>query len=609
MSLVGNLEDLGFGDILQIISLSRKSGVFLVHEDTRKAKILFRSGQIIAAFTNFERQDLCGRLLASGGADEAIVSDAVNAFRAHAGKVSIADCLVEAGAARKAVDQEVRSEIERSVIAIFGWEDGEFSFELKDIEEDLQRVRANPYRLLLESGINPQFLAMEGTRLRDEARRRGKNPPAAEPPVPGAAAGTAVPETAAPPAAEKPVEAPAAKPAPEPRRLERGEDRSAHAPEEEKEAEASDRPPIVLVDDDPRFLEMVKAALVEKGHRVECFEDGGAAIGWLDGGGAERGPLCVVSDLIMPRTDGEGILGGLELLERVRADHRALPFVLFSDHPHDEADQKARLLDVDFVLAKPRSGEISAGEASRSLDNFLAALDPILASFLRHRGQAEETAPAAPPDPGEGPVVDLRQALLTDLTDLEEAGEGFRLAEPGPKGTTPGLTMLRSMLCELSNPIAGGQISLLVLRFAAEVMNRAAIFLAGADEVLGLGQFGMTTPDGKPDRQVRSIRIPLGAPSVFHDVVKKRSVLRGPLEENLWNGRLIDSLGGTWPLDAFVAPIVAGEKVVAVLYGDDLPEQKKVENTEALEIFLTQAGVAFEKAILERRIRELNVGP
>jgi hypothetical protein len=39
-----------------------------------------------------------------------------------------------------------------------------------------------------------------------------------------------------------------------------------------------------------------------------------------------------------------------------------------------------------------------------------------------------------------------------------------------------------------------------------------------------------------------------------------------------------------------------------VLYGDNLPDEKPIGDTESLEIFLSQAGMAMEKALLERRI-------
>ena len=50
MSLVGSLEDLGLGDILQVISLSRKSGVLLLRTDLGNGRIIFRDGLIRGAF-------------------------------------------------------------------------------------------------------------------------------------------------------------------------------------------------------------------------------------------------------------------------------------------------------------------------------------------------------------------------------------------------------------------------------------------------------------------------------------------------------------------------------------------------------------------------------
>jgi hypothetical protein len=48
--------------------------------------------------------------------------------------------------------------------------------------------------------------------------------------------------------------------------------------------------------------------------------------------------------------------------------------------------------------------------------------------------------------------------------------------------------------------------------------------------------------------------------------------------------------------------LISEGRVVAILYGDNLPEQTPVGDTEALEIFLSQAGLAMEKALLERRL-------
>ena len=66
MSLVGNLEDLGLGEILQIVSLSRKSGVLSLDSSGRTGKVTFLNGQVIRATTSASRVNL-GDLLVRFG--------------------------------------------------------------------------------------------------------------------------------------------------------------------------------------------------------------------------------------------------------------------------------------------------------------------------------------------------------------------------------------------------------------------------------------------------------------------------------------------------------------------------------------------------------------
>jgi CheY-like chemotaxis protein len=641
MSLAGNLGDLGFGEILQIVSLSRKSGVFLVHQGAQKAKIIFRDGQILAAFTNFERQDLCQRLLEQGEVSAELLDTARRRFRSRGGGASIADCLLEAGAPRDRLEAVSRAEIEGVVLRIFAWEEGDFSFELKEIGDDLSRARANPYRLVLQEGINPQFLAMEGTRLADEARRGSSRPqegPAPKHAHAGAEGGEATEDglAEAPAVVSEAEEGPTsvAQPGEEEIAIREPEGPTSASiadevsegpsleplPGSEEPAEVgptAGRAPVILVDDEERFLDLVREALEARGYSVETFQEGGVAAERIDALVEEGGVLGVVSDLIMPRADGEGLLGGIELLERVRKRHRKLPFVLVSDHRHEEAEARARRLDVDFTLAKPHLSGLTGAQENTALKEFLSVLDPILASFKQpyprdrapeapDASEGEAAARADPQVPEAERMIDLRRALLSELGDPDQDLSPDLPDVSGAEKGSREILILRSMLCELSNPTAGGQITLLILRFAAELLNRAVLFMASESEVVGLGQFGVDLGARCPDRHIREIRIPLDQPSVFYDVVRKRSVLCGPLDSSPLNAHLIEHLGGEDPGECFVAPIIANEKVIAVLYGDNLPSRGSIAHTEALEIFLTQAGLAFEKAILERRIKEMS---
>ena len=50
----------------------------------------------------------------------------------------------------------------------------------------------------------------------------------------------------------------------------------------------------------------------------------------------------LVIDLIMPRRDGSGVLGGLELLEEIRSKYPDFQVLVMSDHPNQEAEQSVR---------------------------------------------------------------------------------------------------------------------------------------------------------------------------------------------------------------------------------------------------------------------------
>ena len=67
---------------------------------------------------------------------------------------------------------------------------------------------------------------------------------------------------------------------------------------------------------------------------------------------------------------------------------------------------------------------------------------------------------------------------------------------------------------------------------------------------------------------------------------------------------LVHLLGDAEPSQAYVAPLESGGRVVALLYADNLPEDGPLQGTEALEVVLHEAGLALDRAALERQLAE-----
>jgi hypothetical protein len=167
------------------------------------------------------------------------------------------------------------------------------------------------------------------------------------------------------------------------------------------------------------------------------------------------------------------------------------------------------------------------------------------------------------------------------------------------------LALLTAMIEELSGPSSSSEITLLVLRFASEVMNRAVVFLVRKEDIIGLGQFGISLKDESADEKIRDVRIPLSERSSFKEVIEKKASYKGALSHDKWHQYFIDQVGGGWPKEVFLLPLLNGTKVIALLYGDNLPHQTPIQETEGLEAFVKVAGFAFGKAMLERRLQEV----
>lgn len=207
----------------------------------------------------------------------------------------------------------------------------------------------------------------------------------------------------------------------------------------------------------------------------------------------------------------------------------------------------------------------------------------------------------------EGVVIPQKPFLKFEPMEEKIESEGWTEEDffVGEKGDRNTLSSLKAMVTELRFPSAASEITLLILRYASDVVNRGVLFMVKKDEIVGLGQFGIDIKDVSPDQKVRNIRIPTGEPSIFSIVLENRQTYKGEMEDDKWNNYLISEIGGVKPFEVFVIPLISEEKIIAVLYGDNLPEMKPIGDIEGLEIFINQAGLAMEKALLERKILEL----
>ena len=206
-----------------------------------------------------------------------------------------------------------------------------------------------------------------------------------------------------------------------------------------------------------------------------------------------------------------------------------------------------------------------------------------------------QAAPPAPV-PGSPAPFDLGKELRQELNDERPLG--------AESDSDKGLSLLHSMTEELNNPDLPSDVLLLVLRFAAEFLNRAVVFMVHDATVSGAGQFGINGDTISGDEKVRAIMFSVDIDSMFRAPCRTARATTFKPEPTPVNRLIFDQLGGIIPDEVFIGPIVSRSRVIGFLYGDNLPENKRIGRTESLEIFLSQAGVALEKILLERRLQE-----
>jgi len=586
MSLVGNLEDLSLPDILQIVSLSRKSGILMLEREGQQGKIIIRQGKVIQTISPRQGKTLGELLTARGLLRPDDLKKALEIQRSGESRELLGGILVQLRLIDEAaLEKVVTEQIEDAIVFFLSWREGTFSFELAEIK-GRGEFSVDPQAFILERGIDTQWLVLEGTRMIDErSRDRGTDPAPSEDP------------------ADLATEA------------------SFAGIEDEA---ASGGRVLIFVDDDPLFREMARDYLGRRGFRVVICDTGAACLAAVDREAARGVPSVVAADIVMPTMDNKGFLGGLELLEKLRRAHPEVPVVAVTAYPDENVKVQVLELGGQFLL-KPGAGDVGGadsffanlaallGEGNVSGNSPPSAAAPPAPALSLPAQTPASATPAAlePTTPPPAPEPVRAGASRSDRERAIVALAATRAALARQESTVAAAALapaeaalLREMLEELQNPRATSEIGLLILRFAAELLNRAVLFVVKDGKAIGLGGFGVEVAGGPDRRGIRRFAIPLDEPSLLQSVVRLRASVQGPLAPCAWNQALLDQLGGKIPADAVALPLVSGGRVRVILYGDNLPEPLPATGIRALELFLFQAGLTLEKVLLEKKIHE-----
>jgi len=632
MSLVGRLEDLSLGEILQIVSLSKRSGLLRLEAPGGKASLYIRAGKVIYAATSEEKEGVLS-LLAENGLIEMDQLESLREKLESAPSPQEFRGLLEdrTGISNDSFQKVLKTRVEELTYSLFIWEEGTFSFQLIE-DESTHPLLSKVAPFFLDEGIGAQFLVMEGARRKDEMMRdasldgsRDRSPMV----DPGTVLGDDWEDEFEQHLTGSTGEV------------------EEKAPEEDLEDEVKE---FIIPETLPQLPGLLSNKVVTAGLQAPLVVEitGGFIREGIDllvhDNGADAlskiqelrqqglDPYLLVDLEATGITDGRA-LGGLEVVSTMWDFGFHLPVGLVCRR-EVQGELRAKLQMVTGLTVFPMSEPLDKSGVRQILETISGSVGSlpvppeetgeiptpdVLTPVVLEEGQhptdvplesPEDQAPDVkqverPMDQGEE-YYDIEQEFSEELGEIDLPFDGWEEAQSPPQEASldPHMARLSSYVNELNRQDISGEITLLALRFASAFVNRAILFLIRKNDIKGLGQFGVDLgQDLNADSVVRSLNLPLEESSIFQRVAQRQQSYKGPPTDSATEKALFEALGRGVPGEIFLGPIVSMGKVAVLLYGDDFPLCDGLQPTHTLDIFLSHVGLALDRAFLEMKLK------
>jgi hypothetical protein len=550
MALSGSLEDISIVDVLQILGMAGKNGVLHLDREDQKAQIAFSDGRVVAITAHPRLSFLTDILIERGHLTQDKLLQALEKQRDQGARhIPLGSTLLEIGAITVShIEDAVAQSILAAIGEIAAWADGEFWFEPGGMKPPVDPLFI-PETVTIDVSISPQELLLEAARIHDEAmeQRRRQEPAEDEESEEEAAAPEAAEEAAAEPEPELPLG---------------GEDLSELT---EEDVMADLNPPAILLSPDPELGGTLIVILKEREitlHPARTFEDARYLLVRLAG----RHPLLVIDTDMITADLARGQQGIHSVLQQ-RRESGNIPILTFG------SGKNPRLL----------AGVLSAG----------------VVTHVPRPLQEKKESPAA----YERFVKTLALLIKKELSRM--------LPEEGtvPRNVQP-MTYVGSLyhtMLDLRRSYHSVTVSLDVLRFVADYLERAILFLVKDKKLVGLGGFGLrgTTGATDPGKSLPKLRVAIPPGSPVNEAIKNGTVqMVTTLEGDRVFKKLYDLVGAPVRSEALLIPIVVNERTTSLIYADNGTQDIEVCSPEPLGILVEHAGLLLENMLLRRKLAQ-----
>lgn len=132
------------------------------------------------------------------------------------------------------------------------------------------------------------------------------------------------------------------------------------------------------------------------------------------------------------------------------------------------------------------------------------------------------------------------------------------------------------------------------------VLDRGILLLVKSGKVTGWRAFPVYR-----ETEIGRLEFNLAQPSLFKDVVTAKTFYQGPAPYDPTYRDLFQLLGGEYPKEILLLPLLINDQVVAVLYGDNQVSGRLIQPLEYIRKLSQKVAMALEILILKKKILEL----
>jgi outer membrane biosynthesis protein TonB len=191
-----------------------------------------------------------------------------------------------------------------------------------------------------------------------------------------------------------------------------------------------------------------------------------------------------------------------------------------------------------------------------------------------------------------GPDSSVAVAVAEHLRNARNLGIEAASAGSARARASSEIALIKAAVDELeSRQTQSDALNALVNRSAA-FAPRVAFFVVKNEHATGWRARGLEGTVG--DDSVRELSLPVASDTLLGEVVRARSTWAGEPGAHAEDHTIYNHFGGEPPQRIVAVPLIAREKVVAVLYADSAGQDADAVNLEALETLARVAGMSVE---------------